>query len=185
MMNEHKAQEQPDQDEETAMSEQQAQEHVEELSRVLENVDGVEAVDSGRNRLTMRSRIKLRRRSIRIGLMGNMLKKNQLKKQSNQLRNRFTELNFSKGYNTLNEESSESTKPAIGLNEKGHKVQHCQNFTEAFSTATSLCTTDRIAQKNISREEAGSSEMGAQEQNKKNSERCTTNNREENRVYSA
>ncbi|KZV20828.1 hypothetical protein F511_42181 [Dorcoceras hygrometricum] len=80
-------------------------------------------------------------------------------------RNRFIELNFSKGCSALNEDSSESTKPAIALNAKGHKVQHCQNFTEAFTTATPLCPTDRIAQKGISREEAGSSERCAQEQN--------------------
>ncbi|KZV24619.1 hypothetical protein F511_38190 [Dorcoceras hygrometricum] len=73
-------------------------------------------------------------------------------------RNRFTELNFSKGCSALNEESSESTKHAIALNAKGHKVQHCQNFPEAFITATLLCPTDRIAQKAISREEADRSE---------------------------
>ncbi|KZV23761.1 hypothetical protein F511_31168 [Dorcoceras hygrometricum] len=42
---EHKAQEQPAQDEETAMSEQHAQDHVEELSLVVQNVEEAEAVD--------------------------------------------------------------------------------------------------------------------------------------------
>ncbi|KZV32501.1 hypothetical protein F511_03709 [Dorcoceras hygrometricum] len=42
----HKAQEKPAQDKKAARIERQAQEHVEELSRVVENVDEAEAADS-------------------------------------------------------------------------------------------------------------------------------------------
>ncbi|KZV45527.1 hypothetical protein F511_33459 [Dorcoceras hygrometricum] len=49
---------------------------------------------------------------------------------------RFTELKFSKGCDTINEESSKSIKPTNALNDKGHKAPGSDQFHEGIGPST-------------------------------------------------
>ncbi|KZV37876.1 DNA-directed RNA polymerase IV subunit 1-like [Dorcoceras hygrometricum] len=93
---------------------------------------------------------------------------------------RFTELKVSNGCRAFNEENLKSTKPAIALNDKGHKVQHCRNFT----TATTCMQRIELHKRLYIQQETMNRICVYTRAEKKQEKKCAMHNRERRAVHS-